>query len=828
MENNQNANTSADANNAKEQLLKRLGHVKSLISDRKNSEAYREMENLLAESASAGMGNTIAPIAAAFGDAAAGLGFLDEAIHSYAVALNSFESAGMAEEATRARNAYNLILQAVSKPFSTALEAMDEYLGLIRLLLFRRVEVTKELGSRDLSKAIEIKVADAELNAFFSDSAFFSFNIYNLNRKVLARRFYLRIREEATLRETLNIPLFQVKKSFGLSEIVHIAFMGIIAPCYDHSFMRAYTRAWGDFTKRDVDVAFLTELCAMDRNEYEEIIDAFSDTTPLVKYSLVHLQPQKSGMQSDLLHMAAIADDRVLSYLRGKTGMDPALTEFAGIRAPLKTLEDVLVPEELREMAAEYVKKNDLAKTAFSGYEGCGRMSISESLCRCMENKMLVVNMEDLLDYNQPMHAIRMIFREIRLLNLIPVFRLPEDKFTTEGERSESRERLLWRIIRAIGEYPGRMFFIIPLNFPKLKEMLHDVVEFRIEMPTRNLQLQLWESTLKNLNCFNEDLASQINQLVGRFRLTGGAIKRAASIGLDRSRQRKSQKVEISDLIQGGQAYLSHRLDAIAQRIPSTIGWSDLIVPENTMNQLNEVIAYYKFREKVLNTWGFGKKLPYGRGLSALFWGPPGTGKTMAAIVLAGDFNLELFRIDLSRIVSKYIGETEKNISKLFDEASQGNVLLLFDEADSMFAKRTEVRDSVDRYANLEVNYLLQRIENFDGVAILTTNMPSSIDDAFKRRLRFSVEFPFPDTEMRKTLWKSMLPAEAEVEKNIEFEQLASDFEIAGGSIKNAVLKAAFKSAAEGKRINYRNLRKCAEMECIALGKAIRTEVNED
>ena len=192
-----------------------------------------------------------------------------------------------------------------------------------------------------------------------------------------------------------------------------------------------------------------------------------------------------------------------------------------------------------------------------------------------------------------------------------------------------------------------------------------------------------------------------------------------------------------------------------------------------------------------MRDWGFERMLPYGKALSVLFSGPPGTGKTMAASIVARELDLPMYRVNLASIVSKYIGETEKNLEQVFSEAQLAHVVLVFDEADSLFSRRTQVRDSVDRYANLEVNFLLQKMEAFDGVVVLPTNFESSLDEAFKRRIRYKVHFPFPEASVRSELWAAMIPGEADVDEDLDFGTLGEDFELSGGHIKNAVVRAA-------------------------------------
>jgi SpoVK/Ycf46/Vps4 family AAA+-type ATPase len=237
---------------------------------------------------------------------------------------------------------------------------------------------------------------------------------------------------------------------------------------------------------------------------------------------------------------------------------------------------------------------------------------------------------------------------------------------------------------------------------------------------------------------------------------------------------------------------------------------------------LKEILRHAKYRHKVFHDWGYDRKITSGKGLSVLFSGPPGTGKTMVAGVLANELGMDLYKVDLSQVVSKYIGETEKNLDKVFQAAAGNQFIILFDEADSLFSKRTEVKSSVDRYANLEVNYLLQKMEEYSGMCVLTTNFEKSIDDAFKRRIQFRLDFPFPEPEDREQLWLVHLPEEAPIEGELNVKWLAEHYELAGGNIKNAVLRAAFRAAESDRPINIEDLEYAAERESREIGKLVQ------
>jgi len=259
------------------------------------------------------------------------------------------------------------------------------------------------------------------------------------------------------------------------------------------------------------------------------------------------------------------------------------------------------------------------------------------------------------------------------------------------------------------------------------------------------------------------------------------------------------------------------RLEHLAQRLVVKADWEQLVLPEKELGQLWQIVHQVRLRSRVYDEWGFRARLNRGLGTAALFAGESGTGKTMAAEAIAKELDLHLYRIDLSAVVSKYIGETEKNLSRLFDAAAEGGAILLFDEADALFGKRSEVKDARDRYANIEVDYLLQRIESYSGLSIMATNLKGSLDDAFLRRLRFVVDFPFPSAEYRQTLWQKVFPPQVPV-GDLDCEFLAK-LELAGGAIHNIALNAAFLAAEQGEPVEMTQVLAAAAAEWQKLGR---------
>ena len=247
-----------------------------------------------------------------------------------------------------------------------------------------------------------------------------------------------------------------------------------------------------------------------------------------------------------------------------------------------------------------------------------------------------------------------------------------------------------------------------------------------------------------------------------------------------------------------------------------------VILPEATAKTVREILDFARFQRKVLDDWGYRQCSAYGNSLSILFTGPPGTGKTLLATAMAHELGKILYRVDLSRIVDKYVGETEKNLAKIFDEAAKAQAILLFDEADSLFAKRTDVKSSNDRYANLEVNFLIQKLESYNGISILTTNLQTSIDEAFKRRLRYIVDFREPNSEERQQLWKALIAPKTPLKDDIKWRILADNFELSGGHIRNATLNASIRAAAKGEALGMQYLLEAAIAETQKLGKLVK------
>jgi hypothetical protein len=335
-------------------------------------------------------------------------------------------------------------------------------------------------------------------------------------------------------------------------------------------------------------------------------------------------------------------------------------------------------------------------------------------------------------------------------------------------------------------------------------------VAFEIPATTRSERLAQWEEALGPSAASLNGALSRVN---AHFDLKRSAIRAIATTLRARERASAADAApNLGDALWDNcRATRRPQMDGLAQRIEAIASWNDLILPDQQLRVLRSVASQVRQRHRVYEEWGFAEKSARGLGMTALFAGASGTGKTMAAEVLARELRLDLYRIDLARVVSKYIGETEKNLSQLFDAAEGSAAILLFDEADALFGKRSDVKDSHDRYANIEVSYLLQRMESYRGLAILTTNMRSAIDAAFVRRIRFIVQFPFPDAQQRAAIWRAAFPARVRT-SSLDWDRLAQ-LNVAGGQIRNIALTAAFVAADRDEDISMRHLAEAAHAE---------------
>ena len=488
------------------------------------------------------------------------------------------------------------------------------------------------------------------------------------------------------------------------------------------------------------------------------------------------------------------ANDRVVALARGELELDVELAAIATLHAVVSADTEV-VPSFVEGIAAL-----PAPVLIAVGPEGAGRATRLAATAALVGRGTLRIRAPELA--HEPVRLrrqLRALLREACLFDVVPLF---EDLDSTPelpvSAVLDGELRHFTGPILASAQAPVRF-------------STRPVIAQRLVRPEGLGRRQQWGALLP------EAAADVIDRAATRYALWPGAIAAAARNA--RALAGDDQPVTAAAIHAGVRAHLGEQLDGLATRIDWRQTWDDLVLPPDQFEQLIELVARVRHRGHVLEAWGFGDKIGKGHGVAALLSGPPGTGKTMVAGLIAHELGLDLYQVDLSKVVSKYIGETEKQLAALFDAAESGQAIILFDEADALFAKRSAVKSSNDRYANLEVNFLLQRIEAFTGIALLTTNHETAIDEAFRRRLALHVRFPMPDEAQRAALWRAMIPAKAEVAPELEVDQLAREFVMSGGYIKNAVVRAAYLAADQGAPIEPAHLRRAARAEYEGIGK---------
>ncbi|MEN1783510.1 MAG: ATP-binding protein [Bacteroidota bacterium] len=349
-----------------------------------------------------------------------------------------------------------------------------------------------------------------------------------------------------------------------------------------------------------------------------------------------------------------------------------------------------------------------------------------------------------------------------------------------------------------------------------IQDLDRNTFPFQVQRPSREEQQSLWKSQL-NLNGQSTASLQEITYQFSFEALTLQALAQQAQLKMPLAATHS--KPIFGPIYEVCHQFTRSNMSDLAQHIEALATWDDLVLPEAQKSTLHDICTQVRARQKVYYQWGFAHKSHRGLGISALFAGESGTGKTMAAEVLANDLGLDLYKIDLSQVINKYIGETEKNLKKIFDAAESCGAILLFDEADALFGKRSEVKESQDRHANIEVSYLLQRMEAYRGLAILTTNMRNALDKAFLRRIRFVINFPFPGSDLRAAIWKRAFPESTPLDQ-LDVHRLAK-LNVAGGNIKNIALNAAFMAADQDKPVNMQHLQKAAQNEYTKLEKTM-------
>lgn len=558
--------------------------------------------------------------------------------------------------------------------------------------------------------------------------------------------------------------------------------------------------------RRGISLALHAVLAQLGRGEARAMALTLSGLHPLLRYSLI--ETNDDGVPSARL---LTVPPRVASYLAGSDEMDAEVARLGGrVRIEEEPQYDAAQLATVKRIARALATKTRIL-IVIEGPREVGKRTAAAVGALATDQRVIQIDVTRLSSGNSELErALIALRRECLLDDALPLIAHVDDLSGPEGGEDRARLRLLARML---DETP--VSAILTSSIPGMDLGVEREV-LRVTMPAPDTKTRriMWKHAIGDATDVDVD------QLASRYRLGAGAISRAVAAA-----KLLTNETELTThaLVEGVRNGIAERLGGLAQRVEVRQTWNDLILSADTLAQVKALIARVRHAHVVHEQWGFHEKLPRGLGTAALFSGPPGTGKTMVAGLIARELDLELYQVDLSKVVSKWVGETEKQLSRIFDAAEAGHALLLFDEADSLFAKRTEVKAAIDRYANLEVNYLLQRIENFGGISVLTTNMDTSIDPALRRRLATHIVFDGPDASEREVLWSRLIAAGAPTARKLDFKKLADEFpDMTGANIRNAVLAAAFLAASENSPITEEHLRRAGRGEYRAMGRIVR------
>jgi hypothetical protein len=537
---------------------------------------------------------------------------------------------------------------------------------------------------------------------------------------------------------------------------------------------------------------------------------AFTQDAPLRHWRLIEIEAGNALAISPLR-----LDEQIVHYLTGLHPLDERLNRLGAFPLQIEKLvaSHYALAEQMATCWVQASQENRvLPVLQLTGTEALSKRAIAATACQLLGLDGYAVSGNTLPSETHQLHLFRCLWEREWQLHQRVMLLDGDARESQAGEKQDSITHLLDTL-----QAP-----LIVTSIERRRLIHRPLLTLEVHHLSPAEQRQVWQTALGELA---PSLNKQIDRLVAHFNLSAGAI--AASSWQFKTQQVRyhtpssGETTDSSDcfhfLWDACRVQARPRLDELAQRIEATAQWEDLVLPRNELEVLRDIAAQVRQRSKVYEQWGFAAKGARGLGISAMFAGESGTGKTLAAEVLGNALSLDVYRIDLSAVVSKYIGETEKNLRRVFDAAEGGGVILLFDEADALFGKRTEVKDSHDRHANIEVSYLLQRMEAYRGLAILTTNLKASLDKAFLRRIRFVVQFPFPDAKQRTEMWRRVFPEQTPID-NLDFQKLAT-LNIAGGNIRNMAMNAAFLAAEADEPVGMKHLIKAAKSEYMKLDR---------
>ena len=617
--------------------------------------------------------------------------------------------------------------------------------------------------------------------------------------------------EDQAAEQYVSLRLKHLKETFSLSDFEWWALIICLAPGLDLRYERIYSYLQDDVTRTYASVNLILGLLLPEGLARLDELNSFNPDAPLL-YSRLLEAVEETGKPFNRMRQAFQISAGVIDWLLGHYATTAALSGRADlIPAP----EDEGETETPEGLPSARVLSSVRPFISLQGGDEIQMQLAAQQVAAALERPLLLVRLSTTEQVESAINIISQAVRDARLLNALLYISGCDLLIDGNGGLLAAANDLLRLTNDCVMLGSARQ-----LKFnPEMAGNDYPLMHMTFKGLSAAERTGLWMSAVDGVD---ENLpANEIEILAGQFNLSSGQITAAASTAMSHALQ-EERDLQISDLASAARFHSEHHLDELTHKIEPRYTWEDLVVPSMATDMLKEMVDMVRLRPLVLDSWGLGRKLTAGSGISALFSGPPGTGKTLAAQIMANQLGIDLYRIDLSTMVSKYIGETEKNLEHIFTEASSSNAILFFDEADAIFGKRSEVKDAHDRYANIEVGYLLQRMESYSGVAILATNLRANLDEAFTRRLQFIINFPFPDEEYRLRIWKVLMPPDLPVAPNLNLDLMAKRFKISGGNIRNIIVSAAYVAAADGGVVHMKHLLHGAKREIQKMGKLVQ------
>lgn len=690
-------------------------------------------------------------------------------------------------------------------------------------LLIQQQVLRWQLAGQDMSDTFRgLYVSDSEANALLNrplGGNWGQASQFTPEQKAWFDRAHLQAAErcQAVIKQAagqgVKLRWLILAETFGLDAFDLDILLVCLLPSLDLRYERLYGYLQDDVTRRRPSVNLVLDLLCPPGPQRLKKLSHFSSHAPLFHHRLLEKNSPTGAVGLPLLSQVLSVDESVVAWLLGE--YQPHV-ELSG-------MVQVLTPQPFAmsgEWQSQILPVLDQASEnppvmVFHGPDQTGQDAAAHLLAQRLGLPLMTIDLS-LADRSNTGENVdrepllRLALRDARLAGALPYIR-NWDSCLVDGIPPA-------RLLAAVCNYPGaiitagRVFWRAGgIDRPR------PLTWIAFDIPAYPERLKLWEHYLQQAGARGQfDTAS----LAGQFQLTLGQIRDAVASARDWAVQ-AGEPLENGTLFAAARLHSNPRLSSLARKLQPRYGWDDIVLPNDQLSLLHEIINTVRQRPRVLDDWGVGSKLASSRGVTVLFAGPPGTGKTMAAEVIAGELGLDLYKIDLSTVVSKYIGETEKNLERIFNEAETSNAILFFDEADSLFGKRSEVRDSHDRYANIEISYLLQRMEAYDGVTMLATNLRANLDEAFTRRLQFAVDFPFPEEADRLRIWKTLFPPDVPCETDVDLGLLARRFKLAGGNIRNIIVSAAYLAAADGGTVNMTHLLHGTRRELQKMGRLV-------